>query len=346
LAFPADKTPVSDTELRAAVLRVYQRLDLDRQMLELLGLMLERSSAAGGFAFAPGEDPAVLHPVQDSTRAAGAVPPARIERQEAERWFRTGPLASFTGAGPLGKLMPAGAETAPAASVGLRLDDDNGAVSGLVWLLYDAEPGAQDLDILGTLIELVRPAIANGLQVRAIRELVIKDDTACCYNRRYFEEFLPEELSRASRFRTPLSLIFFDLDNLKQVNNDHGHPMGSRTLFEVSARVRSKIRRFDRLFRFGGDEFCIVLPETEWHGAVEVAERVRSSISDQAFLTEFVGDGRGLPITASFGIASFPLHASDKEDLVREADRAMQRVKGQSKDAVGVAETDGGEDDG
>ena len=344
MAAPRDNTPASDTELRAAVLRVYQRLDLDRQVLELLGLMLDCTSATAGFAFAPGETLGALHPVQDSSRAAGAVPPARLERREAEKWIPGSPVVRFEDLGPLGDRLAEPPESAVVASVGVRLDDESAGVAGLVWLLFASEPAAEELERLGTLVELVRPAIANGLQVRAIRDLVIKDDTASCYNRRYFEEFLPEEMSRASRFRTPLSLIFFDLDNLKQVNNDHGHPMGSRTLFEVSARVRSKIRRFDRLFRFGGDEFCIVLPETQWHGALEVAERVRTSIASRAFLTEFVGEGRGLSMTASFGVASFPLHATDKESLVREADRAMQKVKGQSKDAVGVADSGGGDD--
>ena len=122
------------------------------------------------------------------------------------------------------------------------------------------------------------------MQVRAIRELTIKDDTASCYNRRYFEEFILEEMSRANRFKTPMSLIFFDMDNLKDVNTRLGHAAGSRTLLEVSERVRGKIRKFDKLFRFGGDEFCIVLPETEWHGATEVAERVREVISGRPFL--------------------------------------------------------------
>ena len=93
--------------------------------------------------------------------------------------------------------------------------------------------------------------------------------------------------------------------------------MGSRTLLEVSERVRGKIRKFDKLFRFGGDEFCIVLPETEWHGAMEVAERVREAISaarsSRASARRLTA---AQPMTASFGIASFPLHARTKEELV------------------------------
>ena len=102
--------------------------------------------------------------------------------------------------------------------------------------------------------------------------------------------------------------------------------------------MRGKIRKFDKLFRFGGDEFCIVLPETEWHGATEVAERVREVISGRAFLMASRGSAGAQPMTASFGIASFPLHARTKEELVQRADRAMQSVKTTTKNAVATAE--------
>src|SRR6185369_17582878 len=207
--------------------------------------------------------------------------------------------------------------------------------AGLVLILGPSPAWPDRLVKLG---EMVRQALANALQVQAIRDLVIKDDTAECFNRRYFEEFLPEEIARASRFRSPLSLIFFDMDNLKEVNTRFGHAAGSRTLREVSQRVRGKIRKFDKLFRFGGDEFCIVLPETEWHGALEVAERVRETVAGRPFLSTQPSANGGIRMTASFGVASFPLHARTKEDLVQRADRAMQRIKTANKNSIAVAE--------
>jgi diguanylate cyclase (GGDEF)-like protein len=133
------------------------------------------------------------------------------------------------------------------------------------------------------------------------------------------------------------------MDNLKEVNRVYGHNMGSRTLYEVSVRVRSKIRKFDKLFRFGGDEFCIVLPETEWHGALEVAERVREAIAGKAFLLRELGN-EGAAMTASLGIASFPLHARSQKELIERADRAMQRVKNGGKNGIGIAAIEGDED--
>ena len=212
-----------------------------------------------------------------------------------------------------------------------------------------AELGISEEEIvtrLGRLLEMVRPAVGHALQLLSMRELVIKDDTASCFNRRHFEEFLPEELSRANRFRSPVSLIFLDMDNLKEVNNQHGHSMGSRTLYEVSTRVRGKIRKFDKLFRFGGDEFCIVLPETEWHGALEVAERVREAIAGRNFLVGLISEADGVSMTASMGIASYPLHARTAEDMVVRADRAMQRIKNGTKNSIAIAEIQGDEDDG
>jgi diguanylate cyclase (GGDEF)-like protein len=228
--------------------------------------------------------------------------------------------------------FPLAADGVRALAVPLRGRADE-AVAAVVLL----EPARDVAAALTDLANRVRPAIANAMQVRSIRELTIKDDTASCFNRRYFEEFILEEMARANRFKTPMSLIFFDMDNLKDVNTRLGHAAGSRTLLEVSERVRGKIRKFDKLFRFGGDEFCIVLPETEWHGAMEVAERVRESICGRPFLA-FARGARGEPMTASFGIASFPLHARTKEELVQRADRAMQTIKSTTKNAIATAE--------
>jgi len=122
--------------------------------------------------------------------------------------------------------------------------------------------------------------------------------------------------------------------------------MGSRSLYEVSLRVRSKIRKFDKLFRFGGDEFCILLPETEWHGALEVAERVREAIAGRKFLQGLIADPEGIEITASMGIASYPLHARTKEEMVVRSDRAMQRIKNGTKNSIAIAEILGDEENG
>jgi len=309
-------------DVLAAALIVSQRLEIEGQLGAFLELARGWTEAADGVAFGPDAEGAKLAPLVTTLEADDA-------RLESLRRAVRGRGAADWAEG----AFPLAADGVRALAVPLRGENDQ-AVAAVVLL----DPGKDAAGTLTELAERVRPAIANAMQVRAIRELTIKDDTASCYNRRYFEEFILEEMSRANRFKTPMSLIFFDMDNLKDVNTRLGHAAGSRTLLEVSERVRGKIRKFDKLFRFGGDEFCIVLPETEWHGATEVAERVREAISGRPFLTATRGPQGAQPMTASFGIASFPLHARTKEELVQRADRAMQAVKTTTKNGIATAE--------
>ncbi|MEW5764791.1 MAG: GGDEF domain-containing protein [Acidobacteriota bacterium] len=177
-------------------------------------------------------------------------------------------------------------------------------------------------------------AIKNALTARRMNELITKDDLTLAFNRRFFEDYLAEEMDRARRYNNPLSLIFLDLDGLREVNNRFGHAMGSRTLQEAAARIMNAVRSIDKVIRYGGDEFCIVLPETPWEGALEVAERIRQRLASTPFLLEETG---GIEITGSFGLSSYPAHALTKEDLIKRADEAMYRIKSQTKNDIQVA---------
>jgi diguanylate cyclase (GGDEF)-like protein len=332
----------ADEDILRASLEIYLHLSLEEQLQAILRHGLAWTGAAEGFAFAWDDERRQLSLVgatvseEDPRRQAlHKVDPTKLAS------FDLGSGARFEGAGPLDVLVDPWPGTKPSSVFALSLKTPAEEPAGLLLFL---DVGSAWPERLVKLAGIVRQALANALQVQAIRDLVIKDDTAECYNRRYFEEFLPEELARASRFRSPLSLIFFDMDNLKEVNTRFGHAAGSRTLREVSQRVRGKVRKFDKLFRFGGDEFCIVLPETEWHGALEVAERVRETIAGKAFLLKGKDEGGGVRMTASFGIASFPLHARTKEEMVVHADRAMQRIKNGTKNSIAIAETTRTED--
>ncbi len=178
-------------------------------------------------------------------------------------------------------------------------------------------------------------ALKNALTVRRLNELITKDDLTLSYNRRFFEEYLLEEMERARRYNKPVSLIFLDLDGLREVNNRFGHALGSRTLQEAAARIMNAVRSIDKVVRYGGDEFCIILPETDSKGAFEVAERVRQRLAATPFLMEETG---GIEITGSFGVASYPTHAITKEELVAKADEAMYRIKTQTKNDISLAQ--------
>ncbi len=176
--------------------------------------------------------------------------------------------------------------------------------------------------------------LENLLLFIETKELTVKDDLTQAYNRRYFEAFIDEELERAKRYGTTFSIIFLDLDDLKSVNIKYGHLIGSRTLQEVAKRIIGSVRNVDRVMRFGGDEFCIVLPYTHTEEALIVANRVREAIAERPF---FLSSNIEIKITASMGIATFPDHGRTKETLIAKADQAMFEVKQKKKNAVGIA---------
>jgi diguanylate cyclase (GGDEF)-like protein len=180
----------------------------------------------------------------------------------------------------------------------------------------------------------VSSVLSNIYQLTRSRDLAMRDDLTKAFNRRFLETYLNEEIERARRYSATCSIIFLDLDDLKTVNNAHGHLAGSRTLQEVAKRILAAVRGIDKVVRFGGDEFCIILPQTDQEQAVAVAHRVRKAMTASPFR---LGDGIEISISASFGIATFPTHGTQKDDLIRQADAAMYRVKSTTKDAIGVA---------
>jgi len=196
--------------------------------------------------------------------------------------------------------------------------------------VYDEE----EVPNVSRYLRSVASVLSNIYQLTRSRDLAMRDDLTKAYNRRFFESYLDEEIERARRYSATCSIIFLDLDDLKTVNNAHGHLAGSRTLQEVAKRILAAVRGIDKVVRFGGDEFCIILPQTDQDQAVAVAHRVRKAMTAASF---HVADNIDISISASFGIATFPTHGLNKDDLIRQADVAMYRVKSTTKNAVGVA---------
>jgi len=194
----------------------------------------------------------------------------------------------------------------------------------------DAEATANVSRYIGA----VASVLGNIYQLTRSQDLAMRDDLTKAFNRRFFESYLDEEIERSRRYGSLFSIIFLDLDDLKMVNNFYGHLTGSRTLQEVAKRILNAVRGIDKVVRFGGDEFCIILPQTDQDQAVAVANRVRKAFVSATFTLEPNID---ISITASFGIATYPVHAVTKEDLIRQADQAMYRVKSTTKNAVGLA---------
>lgn len=217
----------------------------------------------------------------------------------------------------------------------ILLDED---LIGIVRIRYsDSVPQPEQLDNAVRYLNDVSHVLSNMYLLTRSQDLSMLDDLTRAYNRRFFERHLDEEIERARRYGFIVSIIFLDLDDLKLINNRFGHLAGSRTLQEVAKRVLAAVRSIDKVVRFGGDEFCIILPQTDQEQARHVANRVKKSLGEKMFELE---PGSSVPITASFGVACYPTHAQTKEDLIRQADAAMFHIKSTTKNSIGLAEGD------
>ncbi|MGM0477554.1 MAG: diguanylate cyclase [Pseudomonadota bacterium] len=146
------------------------------------------------------------------------------------------------------------------------------------------------------------------------------------YNRLKFEEFLEQEMERVSRYRQPFSLIIGDLDHFKRVNDTHGHTVGDDVLVELSRRLAGRVRKLDRVARWGGEEFVVLLPETGLEAAVELAERLREEVEK----TPFPVAGT---LTMSFGVTACSANDSRQRLLLR-VDKALYQAKEEGRNRV------------
>lgn len=159
-----------------------------------------------------------------------------------------------------------------------------------------------------------------------LRSLADRDPLTNAYNRRALFDFLDAEIHRVRRYGEALSVIMFDVDHFKDVNDDHGHAVGDRVLVATAEIVREELRGMDRLARYGGDEFLIIAPNTSGAKAVALAERLRASIAGASFDTH----GR---VTCSFGVCQFD-GEEDADNFIRRADHLMYRAKRSGRNAV------------
>jgi diguanylate cyclase (GGDEF)-like protein len=183
------------------------------------------------------------------------------------------------------------------------------------------------LSVLTTIAQQAAVAIENARHY----QMATVDSLTGFFLRDYFFRRLNEEYKRATRYGGAFSLLMLDLDGFKAINDRHGHMVGDRFLHDVSGTIRGELRAADLPCRYGGDEFCLLLPETELEGARAIAERIRSAIADHSV----AADGLALRTTASIGVAAFPEHdAGDVSGLLQNADEALYRAKRAGRDRV------------
>ncbi|MFC1942928.1 diguanylate cyclase, partial [Chloroflexota bacterium] len=187
-----------------------------------------------------------------------------------------------------------------------------------------------DIDLLMTLANEAAVAIENAELYQKARERANTDELTGLFNHRFFHQRLDEEIARSSRFGEVFSLILLDIDHFKKYNDVYGHLAGDVVLKKVGSHIKHELRDTDICFRYGGDEFAILLPETPMESGKIVAERVRKVIESHS-------DWQGLPITISIGIASWPTDGVMKEELIQSSDAALYYAKQSGKNRACLA---------
>lgn len=216
-----------------------------------------------------------------------------------------------------------------ANEVGLALDDDRGDARLVLYAAQSFSP--RDLEILEALVAQGRIALENARLHGIVRRQAQTDELTDLANRRRFMEALHYEVARCNRFGTVVSLVLFDLDRFKRINDQRGHQVGDAVLRGTAHVIRERVRETDLAARIGGEEFAVILAGTDLDGALAFAEDLRNDIAEHVR-----AEGVDWPVTASFGVA-----ASHEEcvvdDLIAAADRALYRAKAGGRNTVRAA---------
>jgi diguanylate cyclase (GGDEF)-like protein len=182
--------------------------------------------------------------------------------------------------------------------------------------------------------QLARQALELKQQYEVVDKLAVTDDVSGFYNTRFLHQFLDQVLTSTRVAAQALSLVFFDLDSFKRVVDTHGHVLGAKVLKEVAEVVNHYLGPDDRIVRYGGDEYVVILPAQEREAALAKVERIKAGLASTAYLQE---EHLKVRVTASFGLATFPQDARDKKELLAAADRCLFQSKARGKNTISIA---------
>jgi diguanylate cyclase (GGDEF)-like protein len=206
----------------------------------------------------------------------------------------------------------------------------NAAVLGLIeirgpkWMPASNETNIRFFEVMAS---TAANALRNAQLFEEVEQRARTDYLTGLANHRFFQATLAVEVGRAQRHERTFSLLMIDLDFLKSVNDQFGHPSGDTVIRASAETIRKTCREIDFPARYGGEEFTVILPDTPLMSAVQVADRIREAIGAQ----DFPPIGR---VTASIGVANYPLNGNTKEDLIRVADQALYKAKSEGRNRV------------
>ncbi len=177
--------------------------------------------------------------------------------------------------------------------------------------------------------------VALLLRIENLEFHSVKDDLTLTYNQKYLRNFVQNEIERCKRYPSIFSVVFFDLDNLKSINDEYGHLIGTEALKDAANILRCEVRKIDLLSRFGGDEFVIVLVKADAEKAYETCDRIKQRLGNTIFLKD---KNLNIQMTGCFGISCFPRDGSTVDELIKKADSAMYDVKRRGKNGIKIYE--------
>jgi diguanylate cyclase (GGDEF)-like protein len=201
---------------------------------------------------------------------------------------------------------------------------------------HAVEMSTIDMELLDTLSSQAATAIEAARLYEKAEELGRTDALTMLPNRHDLDSTLASEVARAARYGRSVALAMLDLDHFKAVNDSFGHARGDEVLQEVAAVMRGTMRDVDTIYRYGGEEFLVLMPETDCDSGVELCDRLRTAVTSRVTLPN------GEHITISGGVAAFPLQADTPTRLIAAADEALYRAKRAGRDRVVAAATRSG----
>ena len=209
--------------------------------------------------------------------------------------------------------------------------------AGVLSIARSGEPfSPSEIDLFGYLAAQAGVSIENIDLHETVQRQAVTDELTGLFNVRHFQDTLEREIERSARFNYDIGLVMMDIDNFKSVNDTYGHQQGDLVLVEVARVLRNHSRDVDEPARYGGEEMAVILPQTDIEGAELQAERFRAAI-ERLEIPRLDGEGQ-LKVTASFGVASLPGEAVEKDGFIAAADAALYRAKRGGKNRVERAE--------